>query len=96
MAPARIPTLFLGVIPVPHLVGTDPAWFAILRQVHLALALLLVLLALGHALMAVRHHRTGDRTLVRMWRGYRSRGSGDQKGVPSSTPIHRAWRDAGG
>ncbi len=25
-APAHIPTLFLGVIPVPHVVGTDPAW----------------------------------------------------------------------
>jgi cytochrome b561 len=68
-APARIPTLFLGVVPVPHLVGTDPAWFAVLRQVHLGLALLLVLLALGHAVMALHHHRAGDRTLVRMWRG---------------------------
>ena len=68
-APARIPTLFLGVIPVPHVVGTDPAWFSVLRQVHLGLAALLVLLAFGHALMAVRHHLAGDRTLVRMWRG---------------------------
>ena len=38
-APARIPTLFLGVIPVPHIVGTDPVWYAVLRQVHLGLAL---------------------------------------------------------
>lgn len=68
-APARIPTLFLGVIPVPHIVGTDPAWFAVLRLVHLALAALLVLLACGHALMALHHHRQGDRTLIRMWRG---------------------------
>jgi cytochrome b561 len=68
-APARIPTLFLGVIPVPHLVGTDPAWFAVLRRVHLGLALLLVALAFGHALLALHHHRAGERTLVRMWRG---------------------------
>jgi len=68
-APARIPTLFLGVVPVPHVVGTAPAWFAVLRQVHLGLAVLLVLLAFGHALMALHHHRAGDRTLVRMWRG---------------------------
>ena len=68
-APAKIPTLFLGVLPIPHVVATDPAWFAVLRQVHLALALLLVLLACGHALMAVRHHLGGRDTLVRMWRG---------------------------
>jgi len=68
-APARIPTLFLGVIPVPHVVGTNFAWFAVLRQVHLALALLLVVLAFGHALMAVHHDRAGNRTLARMWRG---------------------------
>jgi cytochrome b561 len=68
-APARIPTLFLGVVPVPHIVGTDPTWFAVLRHVHLGLALLLVLLASGHATMALRHHWAGDRTLARMWRG---------------------------
>lgn len=68
-APARIPTLYFGVIPVPHIVGTDPARFAALRLVHLALAALLLLLACGHALMALHHHRQGGRTLVRMWRG---------------------------
>jgi hypothetical protein len=68
-APARIPTLFLGVIPVPHIVGTDPAWFAVLRQLHLALALLLVVLAFGHTLMALHHHQRGGRVLARMWRG---------------------------
>ena len=68
-APARIPTLFLGIIPVPHVVGTDPAWYAVLRQVHLGLALLLVVLAFGHALMALHHHRGGSDTLARMWRG---------------------------
>lgn len=68
-APAKIPTLFLGVIPVPHLVGTDAAWFGVLREVHFALAMMLVLLAAGHALMAVCHHRQGKATLMRMWRG---------------------------
>jgi cytochrome b561 len=68
-APARIPTLFLGVIPVPHLLGTDPARYDALRRVHLALALILVLLACGHAAMAAWHHRQGQRTLTRMWRG---------------------------
>jgi cytochrome b561 len=68
-APARVPTLFLGVIPIPHVVGTSRYWFAILRRVHLALALSLVSLACGHALMALDHHRKGRRTLIAMWRG---------------------------
>jgi cytochrome b561 len=68
-APAQVPTLFLGVIPVPHLVGTDPAWFAVLRQVHRALAILLVALAAAHALAALANHRRGHRGLVAMWRG---------------------------
>lgn len=68
-APAQIPTLFLGVIPVPHLIGTDPDLYAVLRRVHLGLALMLALLAFGHAAMALHHHREGRQTLVRMWRG---------------------------
>lgn len=68
-APAGVPTLFLLVIPVPHVVGPDEAAFGVLRAVHLSLAILLVVLAAGHALMAVRHHRRGRATLVRMWRG---------------------------
>jgi cytochrome b561 len=66
-APAQVPTLFLGVIPVPHLVGADPAWFAVLRPVHRALAILLVGLATAHALVAVANHRRGYRTLTAMW-----------------------------
>lgn len=68
-APARVPTLFLGVIPIPHIVGTSRFWFAILSRVHLALAIFLVVLASGHALMALNHHRQGRRILAGMWRG---------------------------
>lgn len=68
-APARVPTLFLGVIPVPHVVGTSRYWFEVLRRVHLILAISLVLLASLHAVAAVNHHRDGRRTLARMWRG---------------------------
>ena len=68
-APAQVPTLFLGVIPVPHVVGVDAAWFGILRQVHRACATVLVALALGHAAAAVHNHLRGRATLVRMWRG---------------------------
>jgi len=68
-APIGVPTLFLGVIPVPHIVGTSKFWFGILRRVHLYLAVALVALAAGHALVALNRHREGRRTLVRMWRG---------------------------
>jgi cytochrome b561 len=68
-APARIPTLFLGVIPVPHIVGVDAALFAVLRRVHLAFAVTLLVIACGHAAMAIWHHWHGDDTLRRMWTG---------------------------
>jgi cytochrome b561 len=68
-APAQVPTLFLGVIPVPHLVSTNAEAFAVLRQVHRVLAVTLVALASGHALAAVHNHFQGRATLVSMWRG---------------------------
>jgi len=67
-APAQVPTLFLFVIPVPHLLGADESAFKALREAHRAAAILLVLLAAGHAGMAVWHHRAGRTTLRRMWR----------------------------
>lgn len=66
-APARVPTLFLGIIPVPHLLGPDPALFSVLRQVHRGAAILLVVLAGGHALAALHNHRHGRASLRRMW-----------------------------
>jgi len=84
-APARIPTLFLGVIPVPHVVGTDPAAFRVLRQVHLAFAMALVVLAGGHAAAALHHHWSGHDTLIRMRRGRRtSAGRGKHDVIPNS------------
>jgi cytochrome b561 len=68
-APAQVPTLFLGVIPVPHLVGIHPAWFAVLRPLHRALAIVLVTLAAGHALAGLANYLRGHRGLVAMWRG---------------------------
>jgi cytochrome b561 len=64
-APAQVPTLFLLVIPVPHIVGPDPDWFAVLRQAHRAAAILLVTLAAGHAAMAIGHWWR-DRTNARL------------------------------
>jgi cytochrome b561 len=66
-SPTRIPTLFLGVISIPHLVGPNPAWFSALRLVHRSMAILLVVLAGGHAAAAIRNHLRGRGTLIRMW-----------------------------
>jgi cytochrome b561 len=73
-APARIPTLFLGLIRIPHVVRPDAASFDVLRRIHLGFAMVLLVLALGHAAMALYHHWQGHETLVRMWRGAPARG----------------------
>lgn len=65
-APGQIETVFFLLIPVPHLLGPDEALYERLRGLHQALAWTLVVLAAGHAAMALVHHRQGRRTLVRM------------------------------
>jgi cytochrome b561 len=66
-APARIPTLFMLVLPVPHAVGPDKAAYEVLRLVHRGAAIALITLAVGHALAAFYNHAKGRPTLVRMW-----------------------------
>jgi cytochrome b561 len=78
LAPARIPTLFLGVVPVPHLLSPDAHWFAIVRPVHRWAAVLLVSAAIGHAGAALEHHRRGRPVLRQMWRS--------EPGSPSARP----------
>ena len=68
-APIAIPTFFLGIIPVPHLLAPDAARFAWLRGLHEWAGWSLALLVAGHAGMAIRHHLQGRPTLRRMWRG---------------------------
>lgn len=67
-APSGFPTLFLGVIPIPSIIGPNPHLFDLLAPVHRWLAIILIALAVGHALQAIRHHRSGRRLLRRMWR----------------------------
>lgn len=74
-APARVPTLFLGVLPIPHLLAPDELMFRILRQLHRWAAIVLVVLAGAHVAAALHHHRAGRPTLARMWAG-RARGGG--------------------
>ncbi len=68
-APGQVPTMVFLLLPVPHVVGPDEARFVLLRVVHLWTAVGLVTLALGHALMALRHHAQGRPVLRAMWRG---------------------------
>ena len=68
-APNRIPTLFLGLIPIPSVLGPDRFWFAVLQWLHASAAIALVTVAAGHASVAVLHHVHGRRDLLRMWRG---------------------------
>jgi cytochrome b561 len=68
-APGGMPTLLFLLIPIPHPIGPDEARFALLRLLHIGMALLLLALAAGHALMAVAHHREGRPVLRAMWRG---------------------------
>jgi cytochrome b561 len=68
-ASLRIPTRFLGLIALPDPIGPDAALFAVLRPLHRALAIALVVLAAGHAAMAVYHHLRRRAVLRRMWFG---------------------------
>lgn len=65
-APGQIETTLFLLIPVPHLLGPDEASFNLLREIHRLLAWGLVVLAAGHAVMALLHHWQGRGTLRRM------------------------------
>ncbi len=65
-APGQIETVMFLLIPIPHLLEPDEATYEAVRAVHQAAAWALVLLAAGHAAMAVAHHRRGHRVLARM------------------------------
>jgi cytochrome b561 len=72
-APAAIPTFFLGFIPIPHVIGPDAAAFAVLAPVHRAAAVVLIVLACGHAAAAWHNQARGLVPLRTMWRGGRPR-----------------------
>ena len=73
IAPAQVPTLFLLLINVPHLLATDAGRYAVLMPIHRAAAIVLLVLACGHAAAAFDHHLRGRATLTRMWRGAQAR-----------------------
>jgi cytochrome b561 len=53
---AGVPTVFLGLIQLPDLVGRDKQLATGLRQVHQTLNWTLLVLVCGHALIALKHH----------------------------------------
>ncbi|WP_137126822.1 cytochrome b [Roseomonas sp. HF4] len=65
-APGQIETVWFLLVPVPHLLEANEALYEAIRPVHEAGAWALVLLAAGHAAMAVLHHRRGHGVLRAM------------------------------
>ena len=65
-APGEIETTLFLLIPVPHLLAANEALHEAIRPVHRAAAWALVLLAAGHAAVALRHHRQGRGVLRAM------------------------------
>lgn len=86
-APAQVPTLYLLLIDIPHVLTTNAGAYAVLRPVHRAAAILLVALAAGHAGAAVLHHLHGRHTLMRMWRG------GSVKTQSRAAAMGDNWRE---
>jgi cytochrome b561 len=67
-AAVRVPTLFLGIIPLPSLTGPSRYWFSVLSELHWSLTVVLILLACFHTAAAIFDHARGRTTLMAMWR----------------------------
>lgn len=64
---ANVPVVYLGMIPLPRIIGPDQALKVVLRTVHIALNYGLLALVAAHVAAAVKHqwlHR--DHLLARM------------------------------
>lgn len=68
-APIGVETVFFLILPIPHPFPPDQALYDMLRPLHQGAAWGLVVLASGHAAMAIHHHRRGLSVLRVMWRG---------------------------
>ncbi len=65
-APGQIETVMFLLVPIPHVLEPDEASYETLRAIHQVLAWSLVVLAAGHATVAVIHHRRGHSVLAHM------------------------------
>ena len=64
---ANVPVVYLGVIPLPRLIGPDPALKGVFKAVHIALNYGLFALVAVHVAAAVKHQWLDrDRLLSRM------------------------------
>jgi cytochrome b561 len=56
-SPSGVPTLFLGVFAIPHVIGPDPATFARLQMLHQLEAWMMLALGLAHGAAGLFLHR---------------------------------------
>ena len=69
-----VQVVYLGLMPLPNIVGKDRALAAALKTVHFTLNFALLALVLVHAGAALRHHFIDrDRVLLRMLPAWRRR-----------------------
>jgi cytochrome b561 len=62
-----VQVVYLGVLPLPDLVGKDKALAAVLKAVHISLVLALAALVVVHVAAAIKHHVVDrDGVLARM------------------------------
>ncbi|MGV7210918.1 cytochrome b [Oxalobacteraceae bacterium A2-2] len=64
---AGVPVVYLGLVPLPTLIGPDPELKAVLKTVHYVLTMTMAASVVAHALAALKHHFIDrDATLRRM------------------------------
>jgi cytochrome b561 len=52
---AGVPVVYLGVLPLPELIGPDPVLKPVLKQLHLALVYTMLVFVVLHVLAAFKH-----------------------------------------
>jgi cytochrome b561 len=71
---AGVPTIYLGIIALPDLVGKDKALAELLKSVHVTLNYTLLILVVMHVVAALQHHFVvRNEVLARMLPGVRVR-----------------------
>lgn len=64
---AGVPVVYLGIVPLPVFIGPDPELRVLLRQVHYACNVVLLIVFFLHILAVIKHQLIDrDRTLQRM------------------------------
>jgi cytochrome b561 len=53
---AGVPVVYLGLVPLPELIGPDPELKPLLKQIHYALNMVLLAGVCLHVLAALKHH----------------------------------------